>query len=172
MGRFFERFDLLLIPAMQLTAFPVGVAVAARRSTGEPVDPFFDDWCTFCLPANLTGQPVDLGPAGFGDDGLPVGLQIIGRRFADARSWRPPRRSSGCCRGRTLAAGVGRRGGLSLSGGQRARAVARRARVRVVANVDGREARAGGAPRARRRYRAAHREDGRALDRGAAAVAT
>jgi Asp-tRNA(Asn)/Glu-tRNA(Gln) amidotransferase A subunit family amidase len=80
---FFERFDLLLTPAMQLTAFPLGILSPAEID-GEPVDPFFDDWVTFCLPANLTGQPAASIPMGFGVDGLPVGLQIIGRRFEDA----------------------------------------------------------------------------------------
>jgi Asp-tRNA(Asn)/Glu-tRNA(Gln) amidotransferase A subunit family amidase len=80
---FFERFDLLLTPAMQLTAFPVGI-LSPERIDGQPVDRFFDDWVTFCLPANLTGQPAASVPIGPGADGVPVGLQIIGRRWADA----------------------------------------------------------------------------------------
>jgi Asp-tRNA(Asn)/Glu-tRNA(Gln) amidotransferase A subunit family amidase len=80
---FFERYDLLLTPAMQLTALPVGI-LAPETIDGVPVDPFFDDWVTFCLPANLTGQPAACVPIGLGDAGLPVGLQILGRRFEDA----------------------------------------------------------------------------------------
>jgi Asp-tRNA(Asn)/Glu-tRNA(Gln) amidotransferase A subunit family amidase len=80
---FFGRFDLLLTPAMQLTAFPVGI-LSPGSIDGEPIDPFFDDWCTFCAPANLTGQPAASVPIGFGDGGLPVGLQIVGRRFEEA----------------------------------------------------------------------------------------
>jgi hypothetical protein len=68
---------------MQLTALPVGI-LSPERIDGEPVDPFFDDWCTFCLPANLTGQPAASVPIGAGAGGLPVGLQIIGRRWEDA----------------------------------------------------------------------------------------
>jgi Asp-tRNA(Asn)/Glu-tRNA(Gln) amidotransferase A subunit family amidase len=79
----FEDVDLLLTPAMQLTAFPVGV-LSPETIDGEPVDPFFDDWVTFCLPANLTGQPAACVPIGFGAGGLPVGMQILGRRFEDA----------------------------------------------------------------------------------------
>jgi Asp-tRNA(Asn)/Glu-tRNA(Gln) amidotransferase A subunit family amidase len=82
-SEFFGGFDLLLTPAMQLTAFPVGMLVP-EEIDGEPVDPFFDDWCTFCYPANLTGQPAACVPIGAGADGLPVGLQIIGRRWEDA----------------------------------------------------------------------------------------
>ena len=35
-------------------------------------------------PFNLTGQPVISVPCGFSDDGLPIGLQIVGRRHADS----------------------------------------------------------------------------------------
>jgi Asp-tRNA(Asn)/Glu-tRNA(Gln) amidotransferase A subunit family amidase len=83
-SEFFVAHDLLLTPAMQLTALPVGV-LAPERIDGEPVDSFWDDWCTFCLPANLTGQPAASVPIGFDSGGLPVGLQIIGRRWEDAR---------------------------------------------------------------------------------------
>ncbi len=77
---FFEEFDLLLTPMMQMTAFPLGIAAPAEID-GVPVDPFFDDWCHLCYPANLTGQPAISLPNGFGGDGLPVGLQIMARRF-------------------------------------------------------------------------------------------
>jgi Asp-tRNA(Asn)/Glu-tRNA(Gln) amidotransferase A subunit family amidase len=80
---FFARYDLLLTPAMQLTALPVGI-LSPETIDGAPVDPFFDDWVTFCLPANLTGAPAACVPIGFGDGELPVGLQILGRRFEDA----------------------------------------------------------------------------------------
>ena len=41
-------------------------------------------WATFSYPFNLTQQPAASVPCGFTDDGLPVGLQIVGRRHADA----------------------------------------------------------------------------------------
>jgi Asp-tRNA(Asn)/Glu-tRNA(Gln) amidotransferase A subunit family amidase len=77
---FFEEVDLLITPMMQLTAFPVGIA-APSEIDGVAIDPFFDDWCQLCYPANLTGQPAISLPNGFGEDGLPVGLQIMARRF-------------------------------------------------------------------------------------------
>jgi Asp-tRNA(Asn)/Glu-tRNA(Gln) amidotransferase A subunit family amidase len=86
-AEFFEAFDLLVTPTMQVTAFPVGRA-GPDSIEGVPVDPFFDDWCTTCLPANLTGMPATSVPAGFDVDGLPVGLQIMGPRWADARTLR------------------------------------------------------------------------------------
>jgi Asp-tRNA(Asn)/Glu-tRNA(Gln) amidotransferase A subunit family amidase len=82
-AEFFERYELLLTPSMQMTAFPVGI-LAPATIDGRPVDPFFDDWVTFCLPANLTGQPASSVPIGLGDGGLPIGLHIVGPRWADA----------------------------------------------------------------------------------------
>jgi Asp-tRNA(Asn)/Glu-tRNA(Gln) amidotransferase A subunit family amidase len=86
-AEFFEQYDVLVTPAMQLTAFPVGLQTPASIQ-GQPVDPFFDDWCTICLPANLTGMPATVVPAGLGEGGLPVGLQVIGPRWADALTLR------------------------------------------------------------------------------------
>jgi Asp-tRNA(Asn)/Glu-tRNA(Gln) amidotransferase A subunit family amidase len=73
---FFREYDALLTPAMQVTALPLGEK-APRSIEGRPVDPFFDDWCAFCLPANLTGQPAVSVPCGLDSTGLPIGLQII-----------------------------------------------------------------------------------------------
>ncbi len=80
---FFERYDLLLTPAMQLTAFEVGIYSPTHIGDYE-VNPFWDDWCSFCLPANLTGMPATVIPCGLDERGLPVGLQLMGRRFEDA----------------------------------------------------------------------------------------
>ena len=41
-------------------------------------------WSLFTYPFNLTGQPAASLPAGLTSDGLPIGLQIVGRRHADA----------------------------------------------------------------------------------------
>jgi Asp-tRNA(Asn)/Glu-tRNA(Gln) amidotransferase A subunit family amidase len=80
---FLDRFDLLLTPTMQLTAFPVG-SFSPQAIGDYRVDPDRDDWCVFCYPANLVGFPAASVPCGVDDAGLPVGLQIIGRRFEDA----------------------------------------------------------------------------------------
>jgi Asp-tRNA(Asn)/Glu-tRNA(Gln) amidotransferase A subunit family amidase len=85
-AEFFTSFDVLLTPTMQLTAFPVGIQTP-EFIEGQPVDPFFDDWCTSCLSANLAGLPATSVPAGLAD-GLPVGLQVMGPRWADARTLR------------------------------------------------------------------------------------
>ncbi len=83
-AQFFTHHDLILTPMMQLTAFGVDVTGPAAID-GQPVDPFFDDWCTLALPANLTGQPACSVPTGLAPDGLPVAMQVMGPRWSDAR---------------------------------------------------------------------------------------
>ncbi len=80
---FFESYDVLLTPSMPLPAFGTDVASPASID-GEPVDPFFDDWCALALPANLTGCPATAVPTGFDDSGLPLGMQVMGPRAGDA----------------------------------------------------------------------------------------
>ena len=83
---FFEQYDVLLAPSMPVPAFCDRRHRARRRSTGRPSIPFFDDWCALALPANLTGQPATAVPTGLSADGLPVGLQVMGPRWADLRT--------------------------------------------------------------------------------------
>jgi len=100
----FERYDLLLCPTVATAAFPLGVLWPSEVD-GTPVDR--EAGSAFTFPFNLTGQPAATVPCGFTREGLPVGLQIVGRRFDDvtvlrasaafeeARPWahlRPPER--------------------------------------------------------------------------------
>lgn len=81
---FFERFELLLLPSLPVAAFAAGRgAPEGMTGTSGPLPPF-PDWLPFTYPWNLTGQPAATVPCGFTKNGLPVGLQIVGRRFADA----------------------------------------------------------------------------------------
>lgn len=82
--KFFDRFDLLLTPTVPISPFEAG-----RNSPDGMLVPVgsimsFDDWSPFTYPWNITGYPAASVPCGFTRDGLPVGLQIVGRRFADA----------------------------------------------------------------------------------------
>jgi Asp-tRNA(Asn)/Glu-tRNA(Gln) amidotransferase A subunit family amidase len=79
---FFEAFDVLLTPMMQMTALEVGV-LSPPAIDGHEVDQFFDDWCGFCLPANLTGMPATTVPCGYDSAGLPIGLQVTAGRMND-----------------------------------------------------------------------------------------
>jgi aspartyl-tRNA(Asn)/glutamyl-tRNA(Gln) amidotransferase subunit A len=74
----FERFDLLLTPTLPITAFPVGREVPEPDAGGEWVD-----WTPFSYPFNLGQQPAISVPCGLAG-GLPVGLQIVGPKYADA----------------------------------------------------------------------------------------
>ena len=76
-------YDLFLSPAMECVAFEHGRTGPATIG-GEPIGDFYDDYCHFCYPFNLTGQPAMSVPMGTAEHGLPVGLQIVGRRFEDA----------------------------------------------------------------------------------------
>jgi Asp-tRNA(Asn)/Glu-tRNA(Gln) amidotransferase A subunit family amidase len=79
---FHTHYDLLLTPSMECVAFPLS-DWAPRELGGEPIGEFYDDYCHFSYPFNLTGQPAITVPMAAGSGGLPLGLQIVGRRFED-----------------------------------------------------------------------------------------
>ena len=85
-NRFHQAYDLLLTPAVPLTAFDVGKNVADVMKEKQ-----WTDWTPFSYPFNLTQQPAASIPCGVTSDGLPVGLQIVGPRYADARVLRAAR---------------------------------------------------------------------------------
>ena len=72
----YETVDAILAPATPTAAFPVG------RKVDDPVTNFLND--VFTVPANLAGLPGMAVPAGLNADGLPLGLQILGRPFDEA----------------------------------------------------------------------------------------
>jgi aspartyl-tRNA(Asn)/glutamyl-tRNA(Gln) amidotransferase subunit A len=74
--RFFDRYDALLTPTMPAPAFAVGL--------DRPSDSDGLSWTPFTYPFNLNGVPAISVPCGWTSDNLPVGLQIVGRRYADA----------------------------------------------------------------------------------------
>ena len=81
MREFMVRYELLLTPTMPLPAFPAGLD-RPRRIGDEELDAGLS-WTPFTYPFNITGQPAATVPCGFTGGGLPVGLQIVGRRRAD-----------------------------------------------------------------------------------------
>jgi aspartyl-tRNA(Asn)/glutamyl-tRNA(Gln) amidotransferase subunit A len=76
----FEKYDLLLTPTVSCPAFPVGLDHPLEIA-GRAVSAY--RWTPYTWPFNLTGQPAASVPCGFTREGLPIGLQIVGRRYAD-----------------------------------------------------------------------------------------
>ena len=80
MWRFMRKYDLLLTPTLAVPPFPVHMQ-GPEKIDGRIVAPF--QWLAFTFPINMTGQPATSIPAGCTDDGLPVGLPIVGRHLDD-----------------------------------------------------------------------------------------
>ena len=76
----FEKYDLLLTPTVAVPPFELD-SYGPREIAGSKVSPL--NWMAFTYPFNITGQPAASVPCGWTDDGLPIGLQIVGRRFDD-----------------------------------------------------------------------------------------
>jgi aspartyl-tRNA(Asn)/glutamyl-tRNA(Gln) amidotransferase subunit A len=72
--RAFEKYDALVTPTSPTVPFKVGEKV------DDPLQMYSSDVCT--MPVNIAGLPAISIPAGF-VDGLPVGLQIIGKPFSE-----------------------------------------------------------------------------------------
>src|SRR6185312_680267 len=71
---FFERYDVLLSPVLPVTSLDVGKNVPDHMADRNLVS-----WVYYTYPFNLTGQPAATVCAGIADDGMPVGLQLVGR---------------------------------------------------------------------------------------------
>jgi aspartyl-tRNA(Asn)/glutamyl-tRNA(Gln) amidotransferase subunit A len=69
----FERVDCLLTPTAPSAAFAIG------EKSDDPVAMYLND--VFTVPVNLAGLPAISVPAGLSGEGLPLGLQVIGRAF-------------------------------------------------------------------------------------------
>jgi aspartyl-tRNA(Asn)/glutamyl-tRNA(Gln) amidotransferase subunit A len=78
--KFFQGYDLLLTPSVSVAAFPA-TRLIPEHWEQHPWD--WLRWAGFSYPFNLTGQPAATCPCGFTQEGLPVGIQIVGRRFQD-----------------------------------------------------------------------------------------
>ena len=79
----FDRFDALVLPSAQVWPFPVEWRWP-QEINGQAMDTYHR-WMEVVVPASLIGLPALALPAGFGSNGLPMGIQLIGRVGADAQ---------------------------------------------------------------------------------------
>jgi amidase len=80
--RFMERYELLVLPTAAVRPFPVEQPYPTEID-GKPLENY-TQWFFLTYAISVTGLPVVSVPAGFTDDGLPVGIQIVGRRRQEA----------------------------------------------------------------------------------------
>jgi aspartyl-tRNA(Asn)/glutamyl-tRNA(Gln) amidotransferase subunit A len=78
---FLARFDLLITPTVAVPPFAAD-GKPPREVAGEPSSVL--GWMPFTYPFNITGQPAASVPAGWTAENLPIGVQIVGQRHADA----------------------------------------------------------------------------------------
>ncbi|MCG6656916.1 amidase [Halomonas campisalis] len=80
MQAFHERYDLLVTPTMPIAPFEAGHNAPPGGHYQE-----WMDWTPFSYPFNLTQQPAASLPCGLDDQGLPVGLHLVGPRYQDLK---------------------------------------------------------------------------------------
>ncbi|UCE32174.1 MAG: amidase [Burkholderiales bacterium] len=82
----FERFDLLLTPTLSQAALPAFTDPHAEvRIAGRDCGPIRAGWYPYTFPLNLSGHPALSLPCGWTDEGLPIGLQVVGGWAQEAR---------------------------------------------------------------------------------------
>jgi aspartyl-tRNA(Asn)/glutamyl-tRNA(Gln) amidotransferase subunit A len=86
MNLFHRDCDLLLTPTLSIPAFDAGKEVADKMLQSR-----WTDWTPFTFPFNLTQQPAASIACGLTAAGLPVGLHLVGPKYADARVLRAAR---------------------------------------------------------------------------------
>jgi aspartyl-tRNA(Asn)/glutamyl-tRNA(Gln) amidotransferase subunit A len=73
--------DVLIAPTLPIAAVPVGAREVDIDGKPQPVRPSL---VRYTRPFNVSGHPVASVPCGFTVDGLPIGMQVIGRTFDEA----------------------------------------------------------------------------------------
>jgi amidase len=79
----FDHHDALVLPTAQVWPFPMDWTWP-RSVAGVAMDTYHR-WMEATIPASLAGLPAIAMPAGFGTNGLPMGIQLIGRKGGDPR---------------------------------------------------------------------------------------
>lgn len=78
MRLFFEKYDILISPVLPVSSLNIGLNIPAHLTDRNLVS-----WVYYTYPFNLTGQPAATVCAGFADDGMPVGMHIVGKSLGE-----------------------------------------------------------------------------------------
>ncbi|MBP2302411.1 amidase [Azospirillum picis] len=79
MDELLSQFDYIMSPTVPILPFEAGADIPAASDAESWIE-----WCSFSFPINLSQQPACSVPCGFSENGLPIGLQIVGARGADS----------------------------------------------------------------------------------------
>ncbi|RMV29084.1 amidase family protein, partial [Pseudomonas syringae group genomosp. 3] len=79
----FEDYDLLIMPTLPILPFAADDVAPAGYAGQDSALPWAR-WTPFTYPFNISGNPAANLPCGWSTEGLPIGLQVVGPRFADA----------------------------------------------------------------------------------------
>ena len=82
MVKFFETHDYLICPAASITPFPVEQRYV-EEIEGRPCDTYID-WFAITFAITMTSCPTISLPCGFSEDGMPIGIQIVGKPRGEA----------------------------------------------------------------------------------------
>lgn len=75
---YFKSFDILITPTTPVPAFDLGMT-SVPKIAGKAVS--FTYWMSYTYPFNMTGLPAASIPCGWTENGLPIGMQIVGKRY-------------------------------------------------------------------------------------------
>src|SRR6185295_1734717 len=81
MRQFMERYDYFVLPTVQVPPFSINQAYPTEIE-GVAMETYID-WMKSCYYISILGNPAISVPCGFTSEGLPIGLQIVGRHRDD-----------------------------------------------------------------------------------------
>jgi aspartyl-tRNA(Asn)/glutamyl-tRNA(Gln) amidotransferase subunit A len=85
--RAFRKIDILITPTLSCPAFELGKSLMIEEETGKTgviingKNMTATGWLPFTYPFNMSGHPAASIPCGWSSEGLPIGMQIVGKRF-------------------------------------------------------------------------------------------